>query len=124
MSRKLWILARLKSFQFAWKGVCILFSKEENAKIHLFASLLVVGMGCLLSISAMEWIAVILCIGVVFAAEAFNSAIECLANYASPGHHHLIGMVKDLAAGAVLLVAVAAAIIGGIVFVPKLILLL
>ena len=77
--------------------------------------------GFVLHISAMEWVAVALCIGGVLAAEAFNSAVEALADRVSPGYDEAVKHTKDLAAGAVLLMAMAAVAVGLIIFVPKII---
>lgn len=73
-----------------------------------------------MGISQMEWIAVVIMIGAVLAAEAVNSALEALADFVSPEYSEAIKHTKDLAAGAVLLTAIAAAIVGGIIFFPKL----
>ena len=70
------------------------------------------------NISTVEWCIVLLCFAMVLAAEAFNTAIERLVNLVSPDYHTLAGDVKDIAAGAVLICAIAAAIIGVIVFIP------
>lgn len=72
-------------------------------------------------ISAKEWIAVVFAIGTVLAAEAVNSSIEAIADLVSPGYNEAIKRTKDLAAGAVLILAIAAAIVGLIIFVPKII---
>ena len=77
--------------------------------------------GFVLHISAMEWVAVALCFGGVLAAEAFNSAVEALADRVSPGYDEAVKHTKDLAAGAVLLMAMAAVAVGLIIFVPKII---
>ena len=69
-------------------------------------------------ISRYEWCLLILCMMSVWTAEAFNTALECLTDLASPEQHPLAGRVKDVAAGAVLIAAVAAAIVGAIVFIP------
>lgn len=112
---------RLKSFVFAGKGIVGFIKKEHNAWIHISAAILVVLFGLFLHISTTEWIAVILCIGIVLAAEAFNTAIERLVNLVSPEQNKLAGEVKDIAAGAVLICAIAAALVGLIIFIPKLI---
>ena len=92
----------------------MLLRGEHNAWIHSAAAVTAVTLGLWLGLSALEWVAVAMCIGVVLAAEAFNSAIEALSDRVSPGY-------DDLAAGGVLLTAVAAFVAGLIVFVPKLI---
>lgn len=116
-----WIGARIRSFGFAFKGIGTLFKETQNARIHLFAMICVIVAGFLLKISLWEWCVVSLCIGGVLAAEAFNSAIESIADKVSPEKNDLIGKAKDLGAGAVLLMALASATAGIIIFIPKLI---
>lgn len=111
---------RLRSFRYAFNGIRLLVTKEHNAWIHCFAAVCVVIAGILLEISKMEWIACVSMIGAVMAAEAINSAVEAMADFVSPQYSEAIKRTKDLAAGAVLLLAIAAAIVGGIVFFPKL----
>lgn len=112
---------RLKSFTYAWKGIGSFISKEHNAWIHLVIMAAVIVCGFLFQITATEWTAIVLCIGLVLAAEAFNTAIERLVNLTSPEQNKIAGDVKDIAAGAVLICAIAAAIVGLIIFVPYLI---
>ncbi len=118
------ITKRLKSFRFAFNGLKILLQEEHNSWIHLAITVCVVAAGFLLQIVVAEWIAVILCIGVVFALELINSAIENLCDFASPGRNETIKKVKDLSAAAVLVAAIGSAIVGIIVFLPKIIALL
>lgn len=109
----------LHNFRYAFRGVGILFRDERNAWIHLTAAVIVTLLGALLGLSRMEWMVVVVVIAVVIAAEAFNSALERLCDRVSMEHHPLIGQAKDLAAGAVLITAIGAAIVGFLVFVPK-----
>lgn len=111
---------QLRSFGYAWNGIRSCVGKEQNLSFHLIATVIVVIAGFVLGITHTEWIAVILCIGMVIAAELFNSAIERLVDLVSPQRHPLAGQVKDIAAGAVLVCAAAAAIIGLIIFIPYL----
>ena len=113
------IRKQIKSFGYAWKGIRHCVGREQNLGTHLVATALVVVAGAALGLSRMEWVAVTLCIGLVIAAELVNSAVERLVDLVSPEHHPLAGQVKDIAAGAVLVCAIAAAIVGLIVFVPK-----
>lgn len=115
------IKARLKSFAYAFNGIIALIKNEHNARIHLFATICVIPAGFFFHLSAGEWIAVIFAIGFVFSAEAVNSAIEYLADFVSPGRHELIRLAKDIAAAAVLFAAITAAIVGLIIFLPKII---
>lgn len=111
---------QLRSFGYAWKGIRSCIGKEQNLSFHLLATPTVVAAGYLAGITRTEWMLVILCIGLVIAAELFNSAIEQLVNLVSPQRHPLAGRVKDIAAGAVLVCAATAAIIGLIIFIPYL----
>ena len=110
-----------RSFVYAWQGIVSLFGNEPNARIHLCVALLVVAAGFFFNISASEWCLVTLCIGGVFMAEAFNTAIEKLCDKVSPQTDSLIKIAKDVAAGAVLLFVFAAVTVGLIVFLPKII---
>ncbi len=110
---------RLKSFKFAFNGIKLLISKEHNAWIHSFAAVCAIIAGFLFDISKTEWISVVFAIGTVLAAEAVNSSIEAIADLVSPGYNEAIKRTKDLAAGAVLILAISAAIVGLIIFVPK-----
>ncbi|MDM8325149.1 diacylglycerol kinase family protein [Bacteroides gallinaceum] len=111
---------RLRSFRFAFNGIRLLVTCEHNAWIHCFITACVIITGCIVKLSATEWIAIAMAIGMVLAAEAFNSAIEALADAVSPDYNEAIKRTKDLAAGAVLLLAIASAVIGLIIFIPKL----
>nr|WP_295932764.1 diacylglycerol kinase family protein [uncultured Dyadobacter sp.] len=117
------ILKAIRSFRYAGAGIYSLFRYENNARIHLMACIVVVIAGVFFQISGTEWCLIIIQIGLVWAAEAFNTAIEKLADLVSADYHPVIKVVKDTAAAGVLLLAVSAVIVGGIVFVPKLMLL-
>ena len=112
---------RIQSFKYAYKGIRNLVSSEINFQIHVTAAVLVLFAGFYLELVAGEWIAVLLCFALVLSAEAFNSAIEELVDFVSPGHHEKAGKIKDIAAGAVLITAMLAAVIGCVVFLPKII---
>ena len=114
-----WIKARGRAFAHAGRGVCIALKTQPHFQIHTLATIAVVALGFSLGVTAGEWIVLLLCIGSVLAAEAFNSAIESLADALSTKHHPLIGRAKDIAAGAVLILAAMSAIIGTLIFWPK-----
>ena len=101
------IKKRIQSFGYAWKGIRSFVSKEHNAWIHCVAIITVTIAGFYFGITRNEWIAIIL-----------NTAIERLVNLVSPEHNPIAGDVKDIAAGAVLICAIVAAIIGVIIFMP------
>ena len=115
------ISKRLKSFTYASNGLKVLFQEEHNSRIHLFATVCVIVAGVLLKLSILEWVAVAFAVGLVFSGEIFNSAIEDLADVVCLERDERIKKVKDLAAAAVLVNAITAAVIGLLVFVPKII---
>ena len=110
---------RLLSFKYAFRGLYLLFKSQPNAWIHLFAAFGVIVAGFILKLSISEWIFVTFAIGFVISAELFNTAIEALVDKVSPEQNPISGKVKDLAAGAVLVAAITAAVIGLVIFVPK-----
>ena len=110
----------LTGFKYAWAGVRHHFRTQLNAKVQFFISLMVITAGVVLQISQIEWCIILLCTMLVFAAEAINTAIEALADAVHPEKHPLVGAAKDVAAGAVLICAIGAAIIGAIIFLPYL----
>lgn len=112
--------ARMARFRNAWKGLSVFVRQEHNAWIHLSMTVLVILAGFLFRISTYEWIAVVFAIGLVISAEAINSAIERLADVVQPNRDERIRDVKDICAGAVLVCAMTAFVIGLIVFLPKL----
>lgn len=111
---------RYKAFGYAWEGIRYLFSHEAHAKIHLVAALLVVAAGIIFKVSAIEWCLLSICIGGVWMAEAFNSAIEALADRITQEQDPYIKRGKDLGAAAVLLFVLGAVAVGLIIFIPKL----
>lgn len=114
----------LRSFGYAFRGLGAMLATQANARIHAAATVIVVGAGWWFALSLLEWCAVVLAIGVVWTAEAFNTALEALVDLASPETHPLAGRAKDVAAGAVLCASIGAGIVGAIIFLPKLELLL
>ena len=111
---------QLRSFGYAWQGIRCCIGKEQNLSFHLIATIIVVIAGLYLNITKNEWLGIILCIGLVISAELFNTAVEKLVDFVSPQQHPLAGQVKDIAAGAVLVCALAAIVVGLIIFVPYL----
>lgn len=109
----------LRGFQFAYSGLVYMFRTQLNAKVHLIAAALAVGLAFYFNIELWEWIAIVICIAIVLAAEAFNTAIEKMVDELSPGYNSAAGKVKDISAAAVLILASGAAIVGTIIFYPK-----
>lgn len=108
----------LKSFRFALKGIGLFFKNENNARVHLLASIVVVAAGVYFRIDRFEWMWVICAIALVWVTESVNTAIEKLVDLVSPEFNPKAGAIKDLAAAAVLFAAVAAALIGALIFWP------
>ena len=123
-SEKFSIRARLRSFTHAFRGLGWLILEEHNSRIHLLVTLVLVPVCFFLHLSPVEWSLIAICIGFVFSMELVNSAIEGLADKISPGRDPLIGKIKDMAAGAVLVSAIAAAAVALIILLPKLLMLL
>jgi diacylglycerol kinase (ATP) len=112
---------RINSFRYAFSGINLLIKTQIHARIHVSAILAVSTLGWCLGINPTEWMILILCFGSVLSAEGMNSAIEALTDLVSPEYHPLAGKAKDLAAGAVLILALMSIIIGGIIFIPKIV---
>ncbi|HEY8241375.1 MAG TPA: diacylglycerol kinase family protein [Kiritimatiellia bacterium] len=120
MARPFSIAGRARSFVYAFRGVGIMLASQHNAWIHAFATVLVVAAGLACRLPASEWCFIVLAIVAVWTAEALNTALEFLADAATPGFHPLVGKAKDVAAGGVLITAVGAAVIGAVIFLPRL----
>jgi len=110
----------LHSFGYALHGVAFLVRTQPNARLHLLATVLVSAAGAYVSLRREEWVWVIAAIVLVWSAEAFNTALEQLADALYPERHPGIGRAKDVAAAAVLIAALGAAVIGLLVFIPHL----
>lgn len=112
--------ARARSFRYAGAGLRALLVTQHNAWIHAVVTLAVCGMGLALRIDAGEWRWLVIAIVIVWSAEAFNTALESLADAAKPEQHPLVQRAKDTAAAAVLITAIGAALIGLLVLGPPL----
>jgi diacylglycerol kinase len=112
---------RIRSFQYAGRGIKKAFGSEVNIRIHLAIALCVIIAGVYLKITTIEWLLCLLCFGLVLGLEMMNTAIEKTVDLASPNLHPLAGSAKDIAAGGVLISAVMSAIIGIVIFAPKII---
>ena len=111
---------RIRSFRFAFNGIRIMLRSQQNAWIHSFAAVVVVILGIRFEITRYEWCWIVLAAISVFTAEALNTAFEFLTDVASPEFHPLAGKAKDVAAGAVLITAIGACLIGLLIFIPYL----
>lgn len=124
MKKVLSIKRLRKSFGYAFKGIDDVIKNEPNMKIHVVVAILVVIMAFILKVSIIEWIILVLLIGAVLAAETINTTIEGLVDMYTKEYDEKAKVVKDTAAGTVLILAITSAIIGLIIFVPKIIYLL
>jgi diacylglycerol kinase len=109
----------LRSFGFAARGLAYMVRTQSNARVHLVATLLVVGLGFWFPLSFLEWALILAAIALVWTAEAFNTAIEAVVDLVSPERHPLAKAAKDVAAGAVLIAALFAVTVGALVFIPE-----
>lgn len=109
----------MKGFVFAFRGLVSGIRHEQNIKVHVAAVVVVSSMGFYVGLERWEWVAVLLSIGLVMGLEFLNTAIEELVNLISPKWNAQAGRIKDLAAGAVLIAALAALLVGLVVFLPK-----
>lgn len=111
---------RIQSFIHARRGIGILFRTQVNARIHAVATVLVLFAGIWLHISASDWALIVLAVVAVWVAEGLNTAVEFLVDLVSPEFQPLAGRIKDVAAGAVLIAAIGAVLVGLLVFGPPL----
>lgn len=109
---------RLNGFVYALKGAIILLKKEESIQVQTFISLLVIAAGFYFDITTIEWMFQLLAIGLVLSIEGLNTAVEEIANFVHPNFHNKIGLIKDIAAGAVFFAAMIAVAIAVIIYTP------
>jgi diacylglycerol kinase len=112
-----------KAFQHAWDGMVYFFRTDRNGRIHLLSALVVLGAGWYFSVSLTEWCLLLGCIGLVVGMEMLNYALEKTCDMIHSEWHPMVKVIKDVSAGAVLWVAIASAMIGLLIFVPKILLL-
>ena len=109
------MIAVVRSFLYAFRGIWLLIRTQRNAKVHALAVLVVVVAGVWLDISRVEWLIVTVMCTLVLALEAVNTAIEAVVDLASPQYHELAKRAKDVAAGAVLIAAIGALIVAALI---------
>ena len=111
----------VRSFGYAWQGLKRAAHHQRNLRIHLGCSFLVVAAGMWFGISVLEWCLLAIAMGMVISAELFNSALEELTDGVSPEKRTWAGHVKDMAAAAVMIIALAALAVGLLIFIPRMI---
>ncbi len=119
MPKEGFLINRIKGVGFAMRGAFYLIRTEGSIQIQLVIALLVTAAGFYYQISTTEWILQIFAIALVLGVEGLNTAIEKMSDYIQPQYDQKIGFIKDISAGAVMLVAVAATIVGLIIYIPK-----
>jgi diacylglycerol kinase (ATP) len=117
-SNSLAFSGRLRSVKCAVRGVAIMLNTQHNAWLHAVATVVVIAVGVAVRLSVSEWCWIVLAITSVWTAEALNTAFEFLTDVASPDFHPIAEKAKDVAAGAVVLAACGAAVIGFMVLGP------
>ena len=113
------LLRRIKSVGYAFKGAYLLITTEASLKVQFFIGVIMTMAGFYYQLSPIEWVIQILTIALIMAIEGLNTAIEEMADFVHPEHHKKIGLIKDIAAGAVFIFAIAAVIVGCIIYIPK-----
>ncbi len=119
MPKESFLVNRIKSIGFAIRGAILLIRTEASIKIQVCVGLIVTAAGFYFDISATEWMIQIFAIALVLGTEGMNTAVEKLSDYIQPEFDKKIGLIKDISAGAVMLVSIAASIIGCIIYFPK-----
>jgi diacylglycerol kinase (ATP) len=110
----------ISAFRFAFHGVGYLLRTQRNAQIHCLVAACALALGALLGLARWEWLALVLTITLVLAAEGVNTAVEAAVDVATSQYHPLARVAKDVAAGTVLICAIASVIVGCIIFIPHL----
>ncbi len=110
----------IASFRYAFAGLSYLVRTQPNARIHLTIAAAVVVVGLWLGLPPQTWAILALTVGLVLATEAFNTALEALADLTHPAPHPLVKAAKDVSAAAVLLTAIAAVVVGLLTLGPPL----
>ena len=118
-SKKFSFRDRLKSFVYAWEGIKAVLRTEHNTWIHLGLTILSIVLGFVMLISRVEFLALIVVIAMVWVTELFNTCIEKIMDLVSIEKHPRVKIIKDIAAAAVLVAAIAAIVTGAIIFIPK-----
>ncbi|MDY2587989.1 diacylglycerol kinase family protein [Winogradskyella aquimaris] len=118
-SKEPFLINRLKSVGFAFKGMLVLIKTEASIKIQLVVALVVTFAGFYFNISTTEWMVQLTMIGLVMSIEGVNTTVEYIADFIHPDHHPKIGLIKDISAGAVFIASIIAVIIAGIIYLPK-----
>ena len=121
MDKKMEVKKLINSFKYAFEGIASSFRSERNMKIHVIIMIIVIIWGIIFKISAIEWIVCTILFALVISAELFNTALETIVDMVMPEINEKAKLAKDISAGAVLILAIASAIAGIIIFLPKIV---
>ncbi len=121
MDKKMEVKKLINSFKYAFEGIASSFKSERNMKIHVIIMIIVIIWGIIFKISAIEWIVCTILFALVISAELFNTALETIVDMVMPEINEKAKLAKDISAGAVLILAIASAIAGIIIFLPKIV---
>ena len=121
MPKESFLKNRIRSVGYAFKGMFLLLWTESSIKIQFVIALVVTAAGFYFEISSTEWALQLIAIGMVMGTEGVNTAIEKLSDYIQPEEDPRIGLIKDISAGAVMIVSIISSIVGLIIYVPKII---
>jgi len=119
MPKESFLVNRVKSVGFAFKGLFLLVRTEASIKTQVFIALIMTALGFYLEISTTEWILQCLSIALVMGVEGMNTAVEKLSDFVQPKFDEKIGFIKDISAGAVMIVSIAAVVVGFLIYLPK-----
>lgn len=117
--RNTFVGKRIIGFKYAFRGAWMLLKNEASIQVQFIVALIMTGVGFYFQISETEWILQTLAIGLVLGIEALNTSIEEIANFIHPDFNSKIGYIKDISAGAVTFAALAAIVVGCIIYIPK-----
>ncbi len=119
MAKESFFVNRIKSVGFALRGALLLLRTEASIKVQFFIAIVMTAAGFFFEISMTEWCIQILTIAVIMGTEGLNTAVEKVSDYIQPEFDTKIGFIKDISAGAVMIVSIAATIIGFVIYLPK-----
>ncbi len=119
MPKESFLKNRLKSVGFALRGALLLVRTEASIQVQVCIAIVMTAAGSYFEISKMEWIMQILTIAMILSVEGLNTAVEKIADYIQPEYDEKIGFIKDISAGAVMVISIAASIIGLLIYLPK-----
>jgi diacylglycerol kinase len=120
LSENKYLKSRLRSIHFALEGIRYVFKTQQNARIHAGFTLAVLILGFVFNLSRIEWIALMLTIGLVWSAELLNTAFEVMMDAISPEQNQAVKIAKDVSAGGVIIAAIISILVGLLIFGPPL----